>query len=231
LRALWKEREPSAIRREAMGLSAEQLKRSLDALARVEPAIAAGLDRHGYPEPRIRDRGPQTLLRTIIGQQVSVASANAIWKRMEEAVGPALDPVVLAAAPDEMLRAAGLSRQKSSYVKSLAELVASGELDLFELPADDEEAILQLTRIKGVGRWSAEIYLLFAEGRGDIWPAGDLAVQEEVGQLLGLADRPSEKTVREIARKWSPHRGAAAIFTWHHYSRRLAANKADKMPV
>jgi len=214
-----------------MGLSAEQLKRSLDALARVEPAIAAGLDRHGYPEPRIRDRGPQTLLRTIIGQQVSVASANAIWKRMEEAVGPALDPVVLAAAPDEMLRAAGLSRQKSSYVKSLAELVASGELDLFELPADDEEAILQLTRIKGVGRWSAEIYLLFAEGRGDIWPAGDLAVQEEVGQLLGLADRPSEKTVREIARKWSPHRGAAAIFTWHHYSRRLAANKADKMPV
>jgi len=214
-----------------MGLSAEQLKRSLDALARVEPAIAAGLDRHGYPEPRIRDRGPQTLLRTIIGQQVSVASANAIWKRMEDAVGPALDPIVLAAAPDEMLRAAGLSRQKSSYVKSLAELVASGELDLFELPADDEEAILQLTRIKGVGRWSAEIYLLFAEGRGDIWPAGDLAVQEEVGQLLGLAERPSEKTVREIARKWSPHRGAAAIFTWHHYSRRLAANKADKMPV
>ena len=214
-----------------MGLSAEQLKRSLDALARVEPAIAAGLDRHGYPEPRIRDRGHQTLLRTIIGQQVSVASANAIWKRMEDAVGPALDPIVLAAAPDEMLRAAGLSRQKSSYVKSLAELVASGELDLFELPADDEEAILQLTRIKGVGRWSAEIYLLFAEGRGDIWPAGDLAVQEEVGQLLGLAERPSEKTVREIARKWSPHRGAAAIFTWHHYSRRLAANKADKMPV
>jgi DNA-3-methyladenine glycosylase II len=171
------------------------------------------------------------LLRTIIGQQVSVASANAIWKRMEDAVGPALDPIVLAAAPDEMLRAAGLSRQKSSYVKSLAELVASGELDLFELPADDEEAILQLTRIKGVGRWSAEIYLLFAEGRGDIWPAGDLAVQEEVGQLLGLAERPSEKTVREIARKWSPHRGAAAIFTWHHYSRRLAASKADKMPV
>jgi DNA-3-methyladenine glycosylase II len=214
-----------------MGLSAEQLKRSLDALARFEPAIAAGLDRHGYPEPRIRDRGHQTLLRTIIGQQVSVASANAIWKRMEEAVGPGLDPVVLAGAPDDMLRAAGLSRQKSSYVKSLAELVASGELDLFELPADDEEAIEQLTRIKGVGRWSAEIYLLFAEGRGDIWPAGDLAVQEEVGQLLGLADRPSEKAVREIARKWSPHRGAAAIFTWHHYSRRLAANKADKMPV
>ena len=220
-----------------MGLSAEQLKRSLDALARVEPAIASGLDRHGYPEPRIRDRGHQTLLRTIIGQQVSVASANAIWKRLEEAVGATLDPVVLAAAPDEMLRTAGLSRQKISYVKSLAELIAGGELDLFDLPADDEEAIAALIRIKGVGRWSAEIYLLFAEGRGDIWPAGDLAVQEEVGQLMGLPERPSEKKVREIARKWSPHRGAAAIFTWHHYGRRLAAGRAekagseDKLPV
>ena len=211
-----------------MGLSAEQLKACLDALAKIEPAFAAGVKRHGYPPPRIRERGHQTLLRTIIGQQVSVASANAIWGRMEAAVGADLDPVVLAAMPDEMLRAAGLSRQKISYVKSLAELIASGELDLFALPADDEEAIAALTRIKGVGRWSAEIYLLFAEGRGDIWPAGDLAVQEEVGQLLGLPERPSEKAVREIARKWSPHRGAAAIFTWHHYSSRLAAGKADK---
>ena len=217
-----------------MGLSEEQLKRSLDALAKAEPAFKVGLERHGYPAPRIRDRGHQTLLRTIIGQQVSVASANAIWKRLEDAVGAELDPIVLAAAPDEMLRSCGLSRQKISYVKSLAELVASGELDLFNLPPDDEEAIAALTRIKGVGRWSAEIYLLFAEGRGDIWPAGDLAVQEEVGQLMGLPERPSEKTVREIARKWSPHRGAAAIFTWHHYGRRLAAGKAekaDKLPV
>jgi len=216
-----------------MGLSEEQLKRSLDALAKVEPAFAAGLKRHGYPAPRIRDRGHQTLLRTIIGQQVSVASANAIWKRLEEAVGAELDPVVLAGAPDEMLRGCGLSRQKISYVKSLSELVAGGEIDLLDLPEDDEEAIAALTRIKGIGRWSAEIYLLFAEGRGDIWPAGDLAVQEEVGQLMGLPERPSEKAVREIARKWSPHRGAAAIFTWHHYGRRLAANKAekDKLPV
>ena len=208
-----------------MGLSEEQLKRSLDALAEIEPAFAAGLDRHGYPAPRIRDRGHQTLLRTIIGQQVSVASANAIWKRLEDAVGAEMEPVVLAAAPDEMLRGCGLSRQKMAYVKSLAELVASGELDLFDLPADDEEAIAALTRIKGIGRWSAEIYLLFAEGRGDIWPAGDLAVQEEVGQLMGLPERPSEKAVREIAGRWSPHRGAAAIFTWHHYGRRLSSRK------
>jgi DNA-3-methyladenine glycosylase II len=214
-----------------VGLSAEQLKRSLDALASIEPGFAKGLERHGYPEPRLRDRGHVTLLRTIIGQQVSVASANAIWKRLEEAVGSDIDPIVLAAAPDELLRAAGLSRQKISYVKSLGELVASGELDLLALPSEDEDAIAALTRIKGIGRWSAEIYLLFAEGRGDMWPAGDLAVQEEVGQLLGLPQRPSEKMVRSLAEAWRPHRGAAAIFTWHHYTRRLNAGKADKAPV
>jgi len=216
-----------------MGLSAVQLRNSLDALSAKEPAFAAGIARHGYPEPRIRPPGHETLLRTIIGQQVSVSAATAIWNRMEGVVGPGLDPVALAATPDEDLRGAGLSRQKISYVKSLAELVASGELDLHSLAADDEEAIAQLTRIKGIGRWSAEIYLLFAEGRGDIWPAGDLAVQEEVGQLLGHDTRPSEKLVRELAEEWRPHRGAAAIFTWHHYGRRLAAGKAEKskLPV
>jgi DNA-3-methyladenine glycosylase II len=147
---------------------------------------------------------------------------------MEAAVGAGLDPVALAAAPDELLRAAGLSRQKISYVKSLAELVASGALDFDALPEDDEEAIAELVRIKGVGRWSAEIYLLFAEGRGDIWPAGDLAVQEEVGQLLGHNERPAEKLVRELAEPWRPHRGAAAIFAWHHYGKRLAAGRAEK---
>ena len=217
-----------------MGLTAEQLRASLDALGRIEPAFAAGIARHGFPDPRIRPPGHETLLRTIIGQQVSVSAATAIWNRMEAVVGAGLNPAALAATPDEELRAAGLSRQKISYVKSLAELVASGELDLHSLPEDDEEAIAELVRIKGIGRWSAEIYLLFAEGRGDIWPAGDLAVQEEVGQLLGHDTRPSEKLVRELAEPWRPHRGAAAVFAWHHYGRRLAtgkADKADKLPV
>lgn len=214
-----------------MGLTAAQLRASLDALAGTEPAFAEGLARYGYPEPRIRERGHETLLRTIIGQQVSVHAATAIWRRLEEAVGAGIDPVALAAAPDELLRGAGLSRQKIAYVKSLAELVASGELDLMALPVDDEEAIAALVRIKGIGRWSAEIYLLFAEGRGDMWPAGDLAVQEEVGQLLGLPERPSEKQVRELARPWRPHRGAAAIFAWHHYGQRIAAGKAAKQPL
>ena len=94
----------------------------------------------------------------------------------------------------------------------------SGELDLSSLPEDDEEAIAHLIRIKGIGRWSAEIYLLFAEGRADVWPAGDLAVQIEIGRLLGMKDKPSEKQLRDIAERWRPHRGAAAILAWHSYN-------------
>ena len=111
-----------------------------------------------------------------------------------------------------------MSRQKSGYIRSLAELVVSGELDLENLPKDDEEAVAVLTRIKGIGRWSAEIYLLFAEGRADIFPAGDLAVMVELGRLMGLDDKPSEKQLRELAESWRPYRGAAAILAWHSYN-------------
>jgi DNA-3-methyladenine glycosylase II len=200
-----------------MGLTADQLKGSIDALAAIEPAFAAALERAGYPEPRIRKAGYGTLLRTIVGQQVSVAAAASIWAKLEEALGDAEDPNALALASDELLRGAGLSRQKIGYARSLAEEVTSGGLDLHALPEDDEEAIAALTRIKGIGRWSAEIYLLFAEGRPDIWPAGDLAVQIEIGRILGHPERPSEKQTRVWSEAWRPHRGAAAIFAWHHY--------------
>jgi DNA-3-methyladenine glycosylase II len=200
-----------------MGLSAGTLRAHLDALAAREPAIASALKRVGYPEPRIRDRGYATLLRTIVGQQVSVKAADAVWRKLSDTVGDPADPHLIAAATDEAMRAAGFSRQKTGYARSLADEVTSGRLDLDALPVDDEEAIAALTRVKGIGRWSAEIYLLFAEGRPDIWPAGDLAVQIEVGRILGLEARPSEKLTRELAEPWQPYRGAAAIFTWHHY--------------
>jgi DNA-3-methyladenine glycosylase II len=157
------------------------------------------------------------LLRTIIGQQVSVAAAQSIWNKLEAQIGDLTDPATVAAASDEQLRAAGLSRQKVSYARSLAEEVTSGRLDFAQLPEDDEEAIAQLVKIKGIGRWSAEIYLLFAEGRPDIWPAGDLAVQIEIGRILGHDERPPEKLMRDLAEAWRPHRGAAAILAWHHY--------------
>ena len=200
-----------------MGLSATQLQQHLDALAARDPRFAAALALAGYPEPRMRDRGYVTLLRTIVGQQISFKAADAVWKKVEAAVGEIADPRSLMARADEDLRAAGLSRQKIGYARSLAELVASGALDLSALPEDDEEAIALLVRVKGIGRWSAEVYLLFAEGRTDVWPAGDLAVQESVRRIMGHDERPNEKAARAIAENWRPYRGAAAIFAWHHY--------------
>lgn len=201
-----------------MGLTAEELRDGLDAIAAREPRIAAALARTGYPEPRIRTRGYATLLRTIVGQQVSVAAASSMWRKLEAHLGEEIPPDRLLASDFDALRACGLSRQKQGYVRSLCELVVSGELRLDALPADDEEAIALLTRTKGIGRWSAEVYLLFAEGRPDIWPAGDLAVQAGLHKLLGLNERPSEKAARALAEDWRPHRGAAAIFTWHCYN-------------
>lgn len=201
-----------------MGLTVEQLREGLDAISVQEPAIARALAQAGYPDPRVYETGHQTLLRTIVGQQVSVASAAAVWSKLTAEIGPAMHPHDLLARDFDTLRACGLSRQKQGYARSLCELVVARELDLDALPADDEEAIAQLTRIKGIGRWSAEIYLLFAEGRPDIWPAGDLAVQVGLAKLLDLPARPDEKATRARAESWRPHRGAMAIFTWHCYN-------------
>ncbi|MGY6552785.1 MAG: DNA-3-methyladenine glycosylase family protein [Erythrobacter sp.] len=201
-----------------MGLTAAQLQADLDALARHQPALANQIQRIGYPAPRIRPRGVGTLLRIIIGQQVSVAAANAMWARLEDELGAQFAPAALLARDDAALRACGLSRQKAAYARSLCALAEAGAVDLAALPADDEAAIAQLTTIKGIGRWSAEIYLLFAEGRRDIWPAGDLAVREGVKRLLDLPERPDETRARELAQIWAPRRGAMAIFTWHFYA-------------
>lgn len=201
-----------------MGIDAAQLRISLDVLGEVEPAFHYRLGTIGYPPPRIRDPGYQTLLRTIIGQQVSVASADSVWRKLCDALGDGASPENILTASDETLRGAGMSRQKNGYARSLAELIVSGDLDLAALPQDDEDAIAALTAVKGIGRWSAEIYLLFAEGRADIWPAGDLAIQIEIGRILGWPERPCEKDIREAAEPWRPHRGAAAIFAWHSYN-------------
>jgi DNA-3-methyladenine glycosylase II len=199
-----------------VGIGSEALKESLDALAAREPRIAAALERAGYPEPRISERGYITLMRAIVGQQVSVKAAASMWAKLQATVGERVEPEAVLTASDEALRGAGLSRQKASYARSLAEEVVSGRLDFANLPEDDDEAVAQLVRIKGIGRWTAEVYLLFAEGRRDIWPAGDLAVQIEVGRIMGLPEKPPEKLVRELAEAWRPHRGAFAIFSWHH---------------
>ncbi|CAN5442057.1 DNA-3-methyladenine glycosylase [soil metagenome] len=204
----------------------ETLHAGIDALAVLEPGFAAALLRAGYPEPRVRAPGYETLLRTIVGQQVSVAAAASVWAKLEQQLGLGCAPEALIARDFDALRACGLSRQKQGYARSLAELVLSGTLDLHALPEDDEEAIARLILVKGIGRSSAEIYLLFAEGRTDIWPAGDLAVQAEVGRIMGLTERPDEKAVRLLAERWRPHRSAAAIMAWHGYNL-----KSDAAPL
>jgi DNA-3-methyladenine glycosylase II len=198
--------------------TASSIRKHVEALAEREPAFARVVETHGVPEPRSSKPGAETLLRTIVGQQVSVAAARSMWAKLEGAFGAPPDLKRLHGASDEELRAAGMSRQKSGYIRSLAELVLSGELQLEGLPKDNEDAIALLTKIKGIGRWSAEIYLLFAEGRADVFPAGDLAVQVELGRLMGLKDKPTEKQLRELAEAWSPYRGAAAVLAWHSYN-------------
>jgi len=196
----------------------ESIRTAVEALAARDPAFAEVVERFGIPEPRNSERGAQTLLRTIVGQQVSVAAARSMWAKLEAAFDSPPALTKLLEATDEDLRAAGMSRQKAGYIRSLAQLVISGELDLEALPDDDEEAIALLTKIKGIGRWSAEIYLLFAEGRPDVFPAGDLAVMIELGRLKGLPEKPSEKQLRELAEAWRPYRGAAAVLAWHSYN-------------
>mgnify|MGYP005838898383 CR=1 FL=1 len=203
-----------------MGLDAARLDEGVQALARREPAFADALARHGVPPPRMRPRGLATLVRAIVAQQVSTAAAAAIWTRLE-VLGDLADPATLLEASPEALRAAGLSRQKIGYVQDLAAHVAGGRLPLHRLPADDEEAIALLSAVRGLGRWSAEIYLLFAEGRPDAFPAGDLALQVQAGRLFHDGARPSERQLRARAEPWRPYRGAAAMLLWHAYNARL----------
>jgi DNA-3-methyladenine glycosylase II len=202
-----------------MGLSAATLAASLADLAAVHPAVAAALAAHGQPEPRLRPRGASTMMRAIVAQQVSTKAAASIWDRLEAACGGNMDDIAaIAATPFDVLRSAGLSGQKASYVHALAEAVASGRIDFAALPQDDEQAITLLSSVKGIGRWSAEIYLLFAEGRPDIFPAGDLALQIQLGRLLAQPARPTEKQARLLAEPMRPHRGALSIMLWHQYN-------------
>lgn len=201
-----------------MGLSAAQLREGIDAIAAAEPRFAQALATQGYPEPQAYPRGPATLMRAIVGQQVSVKAAASIWAKFEAAAVDPSDCARVAALDEAAMRACGFSRQKALYVGGLAQAVAAERLDFAALPEDDEAAVAALVALNGIGRWTAEIYLLFAEGRPDVFPAGDLAVQAELGRRLGEEKRPGEKRARELAARFSPHRGALATFLWHGYN-------------
>lgn len=187
-------------------------------LAAREPRFAAALAATGPLPLRRRPDGFAALFGAIVSQQVSTASAAAIWGRLEAAGATTAEGV--RAASDEALRAAGLSRQKIAYGRGLAE---SG-LDFAALRRLPTEAVVaELVRLKGVGVWTAEIYAMFSLGRADVFAPGDLALQEAAGRLFGRAERPREPELRAMSLDWSPWRAVAARLLWSYY--RVAAGR------
>jgi len=191
----------------------------MDVLISACPDIRRAHKLIGTPPARNRDPGFATLLRIIVDQQVSVQSGAAIWRRLEEGLGTCTPQAVLNAG-DDHLRTLGLSRPKAKYATCLAEGIISGTLDLDSLTAaGHDEVFRQLTAIKGIGRWTAEVYLMFALDRPDVWPAGDLALAEAAKRLLNLPERPTIDGLDRIGERWRPERTTAAVFLWHCYKK------------
>lgn len=200
-------------------LGKNDLRRHLRALAKVDADIAAALKHVGYPAARQSAGGYRRLMNIIVAQQLSTKAAATIIGRLVDATAPRLTPPRFLALGAADLRAIGLSRQKIEYATLLSEAVAARRFvpgRLKHMP--DEEALEAIVALKGFGRWSAEMYLMFSLGRPDVWPADDLAVQEAVKRLKGLKARPGQKQMDEIAEGWRPHRSSAAILMWHFYA-------------
>ena len=200
---------------------------ALDRLARLDPDLA-GIEAAAGPLPwRTRATGFPGLLQAIMGQQISNAAAAAIWRRLA-AIPGALEPAGLLALGDDVLRGAGLSRPKVAHSRALAEAFADGRLDADRLAAmTDEDAVSALSAIRGMGRWTAEVYLLFALAREDVFPAGDLALAAAAADLKRLPARPAPVALRAIATAWAPHRALAARLLWHHWRFRTGRPSMD----
>ncbi len=181
-------------------------------LAARDPAFARALPLVGQLPLRREADGFAALLRAIVGQQVSVASARAIWARLEAA--GLTEAAAMAAASDDDLRAAGLSRQKARYGRALA----GAGIDFVGLRGlPDAEVVTRLVAVPGIGVWTAEVYAMFALGRADVFAPGDLALQEAARMLFGLDMRPTDKVLRAMAEDWSPWRSVAARLLWSYY--------------
>ena len=199
----------------AYQLASADIAHALDALASDHERIARALAQVGYPEERRRDHSFATLARIIVGQQVSVAAAASITRKLVDTLGGDLTAASVLNSPEEDLRGAGLSRQKVGYMQSLATAEASGQLSLTKLPTlSDDEATAAITAIKGFGDWSAHMYLMFSLGRPDIWPVGDLAVREGFKRIQGLEDRPTAAQLKPLGEPYRPYRSALAMLCW-----------------
>ena len=193
------------------------LDTAMASLIKADPRWRTALAAAGRPALRRRADGFAGLASIVVSQQLSTASAKAIWGRLEAALDP-ITPQAVRRARTAKLARAGLSAPKIRTLKAIARAIDQGDLDLAALgalPADEAHA--RLTAIHGIGPWTADIYLLFCLGHGDAWPAGDLALQEAARLLLGLRARPSSRDMGPLAESWRPWRGAAACMLWTYY--------------
>lgn len=198
-------------------LTRTRLLAGMKILARRDPHLATILSRHGPPPLWERAPGFPTLLHIILEQQVSLASAKATYARLQQAAEP-LSPENFQRLTDPQLRKIGFSRQKTRYGRALAGAVLDGSLDLDGLEhLADPEARTRLMKITGIGAWTADIYLLMALGRPDIWPQGDLALELAVQRAKGLGKRPTRNEALAISEPWRPWRAVAARLLWHFY--------------
>lgn len=171
----------------------------------------------GPPPLWKREQGFETLVRIILEQQVSLISADAMFRRLTGKIEP-ITPATVLAAGAPFLRSFGVTRQKAGYFINVAESIQNGELDLDGLDKESDESVIEkLTSIKGIGPWTAKIYLLMALCRPDVWPVGDIALATAVKNLKGLPVRPTQPELSEIALAWQPYRATAARMLWHYY--------------
>ncbi len=203
-----------------MQLTQATLITAADILAAQDPDLAAIIARWGYPPLWPRETGFPTLLKLILEQQVSLASAQATYDRLQARAGT-ISPESLLALDGESLRAVGFSRQKARYGRLLAEAIRSGSLDIDSLPQlSDEKVRSELQKITGIGPWTAEVYLLMVLLRPDVWPWGDVALATAAMEVKDLPARPTQAQLHALAEPWRPWRAVAARLLWHHYLNR-----------
>lgn len=198
--------------------SIEEIKRHLGVIRRRDKHLSQAIKVAGWPEPRIVGPGFATLIRIIGDQQVSTAAGAAIWAKLKRNAGGRVTAQRLLDLGEDGVRASGFSGQKTRYALGLAEATASGKLNFKALErADDDTVRATLTAFKGIGDWTADIYLMFGLGRPDVWPVGDLALQLAVQILHGLEAKPSAKELLAIGETWRPYRSSASLLLWRYY--------------
>lgn len=198
-------------------LTERSLLTAVAALSNADPVLAASVGRFGAPPLWARDPSYATLVHLILEQQVSLASAKAAFDRLDAALGGSIEPDAFLTLSDTELRTIGFSRQKAGYARDLAIALADG-FDLAALQRrSDDEVRAGLMGLHGIGRWTADIYLIMCLRRPDVWPHGDQALATAAAELFELPARPTFDELELRARAWAPHRATAARILWHHY--------------